>query len=75
MIGIIIGFLLAILIVVVQIYLKIEGYNLDRAIDKLPKIKQRASIIRIKPKQDQKVEEIINKNEKEGKDTPLEQIL
>jgi hypothetical protein len=41
----------------------------------LPKVKQRAAIIMIKPKQEQKVEEIISKNEKEGKDTPLEQII
>jgi len=75
MIEFIMGFLVAIFIIVVQIYLKIEGYNLDRAIDQLPKIKKQAGIIRIKPIKEQKVEDIILNNEKQGKDTPLDQIL
>jgi hypothetical protein len=75
MLGFFFGFLVAILIVVVQIYLKIGGYNLDQAIDKLPKVKQKAEIIRIKPRRDQKVEEIIKETDKAGKDLPLEKIL
>lgn len=75
MLGFFFGFLVAILIVVTQIYLKVRGYDFERVIKQLPEIKQKAGIIRIKPFKDKKVEEIIQESDKAGKDLPLEEIL
>ncbi|MDH4127330.1 MAG: hypothetical protein OEV44_01155 [Spirochaetota bacterium] len=66
--GIIIGFLFAILIVVTQIYMRLElkPEKLRR------KIKQTSAILN--PKPETKADIIIKQNEAKGKDTPLDDI-